>query len=41
MGNVMETVGSTGSDCWADYVGGEKIKTDRLKQHTWTDVVTH
>ena len=28
MGNVIETVRSTGSDYWAAYVGGEKIKTD-------------
>ena len=31
MGNVLETVKSTGSDYWAAYVGGEKIKTDGLK----------
>ena len=31
MGNVMETVRSTGSDYWAAYVGGEKIKTDGPK----------
>ena len=40
MGNVIETVRSTGSDYWADYVGGEKIKTDRLKRHTQNDVIT-
>ena len=34
MGNVMETIRSTGSDNWAAYVGGEKIKTDGVKQHT-------
>ena len=33
MGNVIKTVRNTGSDYWAAYVGGEKIKTDRLK---WT-----
>ena len=27
MGNVNETVRSTGFDYWAAYVGGEKIKT--------------
>ena len=27
MGNVIETVRSTGSDYWAAYVSGEKIKT--------------
>ena len=32
MGNVIKTVRSTGSDYWAAYVGGEKIKTDGLKQ---------
>ena len=41
MGNVIETVRSTGSDYWAAYVGGEKIKTDGLKQHTLTNVITH
>ena len=42
MGNVIETVRSTGSDYWAAYVGGEKkIKTDGLKRHTQTDVITH
>ena len=28
-------------DYWDAYVGGEKIKTDGLKRHTWTDVITH
>ena len=41
MGNVSETVRSTGSDYWAAYVHGEKIKTDGLKQHTLTNVITH
>ena len=41
MGSVIETVRSTGSDYWAAFVGGEKIKTDGLKWHTWTDVITH
>ena len=41
MGNVIETVRSTGSDYWAAYVGGKKIKTDGLKQNTRTDVITH
>ena len=30
MGNVIETVRSTGSDYWAAYIGGEKIKKDGL-----------
>ena len=29
--NVIKTVRSTGSNYWAAYVGGEKIKTDGLK----------
>ena len=41
MGNVIETVRSTGSDYWAAYIGEEKIKTDGLKWHTQTDVITH
>ena len=41
MSNVIETIRSTGSDYWAAYVGGEKIKTDGLKRHTRTDVITH
>ena len=36
MGNDIKTIRSTGSD-----LGGEKIKTDGLKQHTQTDVITH
>ena len=28
-------------DYWDAYIGGEKIKTDRLKRHTQTDVITH
>ena len=28
MGNVIETVRSTGPDFWAAHVGGEKSKTD-------------
>ena len=28
-------------DYWAAYVGGEKIKIDRLKRHPQTDVITH
>ena len=39
MGNVIER--STGSDYWAAYVGEENIKTDGLKQHNLTDVITH
>ena len=38
MGNVIETIRSTGSNYWAAYIGGEKIKTDGLKWHTRTDV---
>ena len=41
MGNVIWTVSSTGFDYWAAYVGGEKIKTDRLKVHTGFDDITH
>ena len=41
MVNVIETIRSTGSDYWAAYFGGEKIKTDGLKQHTRIDVITH
>ena len=37
MGNVIETVRSTGSNYWAAYIVGEKIKTDGLKQHTQID----
>ena len=41
MGNVIETVRSTGPGYLAAYIGGEKIKTDRLKRHTQTDAITH
>ena len=41
MGNDNETVRSTGSDYWAAYVGWEIIKTDGLKPHTPTNVITH
>ena len=41
MGNVIETVRSSGFDCLAAYIGEEKIKTDKHKQHTRTDVITH
>ena len=46
MGNVIKTIRSTGSDYWAAYIGqsdigGEKIKTNGLKRHTQTDVITH
>ena len=40
MGNVIWTVSSTGLDYWAAHVGGEKIKTDRLKLHTGSDDLT-
>ena len=41
MGNVIETVRSTGSDYWAAYIGGEKIQTDGLKRQTRTDFINH
>ena len=41
MGNVIWTVRSTGFDYWDAHVGREKIKTDGLKQHTSSDVITH
>ena len=41
MGNLIENVRKTGSDYWAAYVGGAKIKTDGLKQQTRTNVITH
>ena len=28
-------------DYWDAYIGGEKIKTDGLKRHTQTGVITH
>ena len=28
-------------DYWDAYVGGEKIKTNGLKRHTQTGVITH
>ena len=41
MGTDIKTVRSMGFDYWATHVGGEKIKTDELKQHTRTDVMTY
>ena len=41
MGNVIETVKSTGSDYWAAYIGAEKIKIDGLERHTRAYVITH
>ena len=41
MGNDIKIVISSGSDYWAAHVGGEKIKRDRFKQQTRTDVITH
>ena len=41
MGNVIETVRSTGSNYLAAYICGEKIKTDMLKQHTQANFITH
>ena len=39
--NDIETRSTMGSDYWAAYVGGAKIKTDGCKQQTWPDVITH
>ena len=41
MGNDIQNGSNTGSDCWAAYVGREKIKTDCPKQQTGSDVITH
>ena len=41
MGNDIKPDGTTGSDYWAVYIGGAKIKTDGLKRQTRTDVITH
>ena len=41
MGNDIETVRNMGSNYWAAFVGWEKIKTDGLKWHTRTDIITH
>ena len=38
---LLEVRVSAVFDYWAAYVGGEKIKIDGLKRHTWTDVITH
>ena len=40
-GNDIKTGSTTGSNYWAAYVGGAKIKTDGPKQQTRTDVITH
>ena len=40
-GNDIETGSTTGSNYWAAYVGGAKIKTDGLKPQTRTDAITH
>ena len=40
-GNDIKTGSTTGSDYWAAYVGGVKIKTDGLKQQTRTDVIKY
>ena len=40
-GNDIKTSSTMGSDYWAAYVGGAKIKTDSLKRQTQTDVITH
>ena len=36
--NDIETRSTMGSDYWAAYVGGAKIKTDSLKSHTRSNV---
>ena len=41
MGNDIKTSSTMGSDYWAAYVGGVKIKTDAPKQKTGSDVITH
>ena len=41
MGNVIWMVRSMGFDYWDAHVGGEKIKTDGLKQDTGSDVIIH
>ena len=40
MGNDIETGSTMGSDYWAAYIGGAKIKTDPKRQ-TGSDVITH
>ena len=37
----MSSVKNTGSDYWAAYVGGAKIKTDSFKQQTQTYAISH
>ena len=41
MGNDIKTGSTTGSDYWAAYVGGAKIKKDYPKCQTRTDVITY
>ena len=41
MGNDIEISSTTGSNYWAAYVGGAKIKTDGPKWQTGSDVITH
>ena len=38
MGNDIESIRSKDSNYWAARVGGEKMETDGLKQHTGTNV---
>ena len=38
---TSKPVQTTGSDYWAAYIDGAKIKTDGLKQQTQTDAITH
>ena len=39
--NGIEAGSTTGSDYWAAYVGGAKVKTDSPKQQTSSNVITH
>ena len=39
--NDIETRSTMGSDYWAAYVGGAKIKTDSPKRQTGSDVITN
>ena len=39
-GNDIKNGSATGSDYWAAYIGGAKIKTDGPKQQTSSNVIT-
>ena len=42
MGDDFKTSSTmTGSDYWAAYVGGAKIKIDNPKRQIWTKVITY